>query len=102
MYSLASVEMEPTNKEAHNLYKNDFNEYVKICKACVDKSQDLKLNNHPSSMLKFTHYTPAHDKIIDKIKQVSSDDVEPTESKEALKNWLINNFDQVVSQDPAE
>jgi hypothetical protein len=64
-----------------------------MCKKSVEQSQDLKYSNHPGSLLKLSKHEPAHDKIIEKIKETSKEDMEPWESKDELKNWLFSNFD---------
>ncbi len=66
MYNLADVE--PYDRNALQMYKNDFTSFVAQCKKCVDKSQDLKFNNHPGSMIKLSQHEPSHDTIIEKIK----------------------------------
>lgn len=71
MFSLNSVEFEPSNKEAHKLYTSNFGEFVKQAQTCVVKSQSQMHNNHPASMIKLTGHIPAHDKIIEKIKSLS-------------------------------
>ena len=52
MYNIGSDSgVEPLNKEVLNMYHKDFSQYVRLCKQCVDKSQDLQHNNHPQSLL---------------------------------------------------
>ncbi len=68
-----------------------------MAKKCVDTSQDLKYNNHPGSMIKFSKHEPSHDKILEKIKSISKEEIEVWEAKDELKNWLLSNFDYVVA-----
>ena len=96
MYNLAS-ETDAYDRNALQTYKNDFTQYIQICKKCVEQSQDLKYTNHPGSMIKLTKHEPVHDKIIEKIKSTSSEEMETWEAKDELKNWLFSNFDQVIA-----
>lgn len=54
MYSLKDKEMEPSNKEALSQYKDNFMDFVKVAKDCVQKSQDNKYSNPSGSLLKFS------------------------------------------------
>jgi hemerythrin len=44
-------------------------------------------------MIKLTKHEPVHDKIIEKIKSTSFEEMETWEAKDELKNWLFSNFD---------
>ena len=97
MFDLSGTDIEPSNTDALELYLQNFAEYANKCKQCVAKSLDLKFNNHPSSLLKFSQYLPAHDTIIDKIKETAaSESGDQLENKEAIKNWFFQNFKQVI------
>ena len=89
MFNIAPEQgVEVSNKDMLTMYQKDFSQYIKLCKQCVDKSLDLKFNNHPSSMLKLSEHTPMHDKIVDQIKLMSSEEIDSMEGKEAVKNWF--------------
>ncbi len=92
MFNLPDSE-QPSDRSALQMYKNDFSEYIKMCKICVEKSQDQKFNNHPGSLIKLSPYNPTHDKIMEKIRETSAEEIETYEAKDELKNWLFGNFD---------
>jgi hypothetical protein len=71
MFSLPYEDLaSPLNREAHQMYLNDFSGFIQQAKSSVDKSISQQYNNPPSSMIKLTQHVPAHDRIIDKIKEV--------------------------------
>jgi hypothetical protein len=66
MYKLADKASEfIVNKDAHNMYINDFTGFVKECKKYTQKSFDDRFKNQANSILKFSEYLPLHDKILD-------------------------------------
>ena len=40
-------------------------------------------------MLKLSQYAPIHDKIIEQIKEIASEELDNMEGKEAVKNWFL-------------
>jgi hypothetical protein len=98
------------NRQAQQCFSSDFSQFLSFCKTCVDQSQNLKVNNHPASLIKFSQHVPAHDKIIEKIKETCSSSPPPGQedggvasdmfdNKEAIKNWFFQNFNSIVRQD---
>ena len=49
-------------------------------------------------MLNFKEHAPIHEKIMEKVKQIPPDS-NMAEKKEALRNWFVHNFAEVMQSE---
>ena len=90
-YNLKSFE-EANNRQALELYINNFPYFVAKCQECVELSITEKFTkNENMAAFPFSEPTDLHQNILDKIKEFlnSGDDYR---AKEALAHWLKQNL----------